>query len=68
MTQISRFIEQYIPIVERVTGDGDEPAAPDGGGGFVDLVLIPLHCLRIHLDVSYRMTIEARRSRRPEHE
>lgn len=58
MTQISRFTEQCIPIAERVTGDGDESAAPNGGGGFADYALVSLHCLRIYLNTSYRMTID----------
>jgi IS5 family transposase len=58
MTQISRFTEQCVLIAERVTGDGDESAAPNGGGGFADSVLVSLHCLRIYLDTSYRMTID----------
>ena len=58
MTQISRFTEKVVPVSERVTGDGDESAAPDGGGGFADYALVSLHCLRIYLDTSYRMTID----------
>ena len=58
MTQISRFTEAVVPVAERVTGDGDESAAPDGGGGFADYALVSLHCLRIYLDTSYRMTID----------
>jgi IS5 family transposase len=58
MTQISRFTEEVVPVVKRVTGDGDESAAPDGGGGFADYALVSLHCLRIYLDTSYRMTID----------
>ena len=58
MTQISRFTEEVVPVAERVTGDGDESAAPDGGGGVADSALISLHCLRIYLDTSYRMTID----------
>jgi len=58
MTQISRFIEAVVPIAQNVTGDGDESAAPKGGGGFADYALVSLHCLRIYLDTSYRMTID----------
>ncbi len=58
MTQISRFTEEVVPVAERVTGDGDESAVPDGGGGFADYALVSLHCLRIYLDTSYRMTID----------
>ena len=58
MTQISRFIGEAVPVAQRVTGDGDESAAADGGGGFADYALVSLHCLRIYLDTSYRMTID----------
>jgi IS5 family transposase len=58
MTRISRFIGEVVPVAQRVTGDGDESAAPDGGGGFADYALVSLHCLRIYLDTSSRMTID----------
>ena len=58
MTQISRFTSEIVPIAQRVTGDRDESAAPEGGGGFADYALVSLHCLRIYLDTSYRMTID----------
>ena len=57
-TLISRFTERCVWIAKRVADDTDEPAAPEGGGGFPDYVMIPLHCLRIYLDTSYRMTID----------
>jgi len=58
MTQISRFIGEVVPVAQSVTGDGDESAAPEGGGGFADYAVVSLHCLRIYLDTSYRMTID----------
>lgn len=58
MTQISRFTERCVLVAQRVTGDGSESAAPNGGGGFADYALVSLHCLRIYLDTSYRMTID----------
>ena len=58
MTQISRFTERCVLVAQRVTGDGSESAAPNGGGGFADYALVSLHCLRIYLDSSYRMTID----------
>ncbi|PSQ66493.1 MAG: IS5/IS1182 family transposase, partial [Halobacteriales archaeon SW_9_67_24] len=58
MTQISRFIGEVMPVAQRVTGDGDESAAPEGGSGFADYAFLSLHCLRIYLDTSYRMTID----------
>ncbi len=58
MSQISHFIGAVVPIAQNATGDGDESAAPKGGGGFADYALVSLHCLRIYLDTSYRMTID----------
>jgi IS5 family transposase len=58
MTQISRFTERCVLVAQRVTGDGSESAAPNGGGGFADYALVSLHCLRIYLDTSYRTTID----------
>ena len=58
MTQISRFIGEVVAVAQRVTGDGGESAATFRGGGFADYALVSLHCLRIYLDSSYRMTID----------
>ena len=58
MTQISRFTDRCVVVAQRVTGDGDESAAPNGGDGFADYAFVSLHCLRIYLDTSYRMTID----------
>ena len=58
MPQISRFTERCVLVAQRVTSDGSESAAPNGGGGFADYALVSLHCLRIYLDSSYRMTID----------
>lgn len=58
MTQISRFIGEVVPVAQSAAGDGDESAAPEGGGGFASYALVSLHCLRIYLDTSYRMTID----------
>lgn len=57
-TQIFRFTERTVFAVKRVADDWDEPAAPEGGGGFTDATMICLHCLRIYLDTTYRMTID----------
>ena len=43
MTQISRFTSEIVPISQRVTGD---------------YALVSLHCLRIYLNTSYRMTVD----------
>jgi IS5 family transposase len=58
MTQISRFIEEVVPVAQSVTGDGGESAAPEEGGGLADYAFVSLHCLRITPDTSYRMTID----------
>lgn len=57
-TQIFRFTERVVFAVKRVADDWDEPAAPEGGGGFTDAAMISIHCLRIYLDTTYRMTID----------
>jgi IS5 family transposase len=57
-TQISRFTDRCVWLANRVADDADEPAAPEGGGGFADHAMISLHCLRIYLNKSYRMTID----------
>jgi len=31
---------------------------PGTGGGFTDAAMISLHCLRIYLNTTYRMTID----------
>lgn len=58
MTQISRFIEDCVSIAQRVTGERGESAAPEAGGGLTDYAYVPLHCLRIYFDTSYRMTMD----------
>jgi len=58
MIQISHFIGEVVPVAQRVTGDGGEPAATVRGGGFADYALVSLYCLRIYLNTSYRMTID----------
>ena len=57
-TTIFRFTERTVWIAKKVVDDADEPAAPEGGGGFADYAMISLHCLRIYLNTSYRMTID----------
>ena len=58
MTQISRFTERCVLVAQRVTDDGDESTASVRGGGFAEYALVSLHCLRIYLGASYRMTID----------
>jgi hypothetical protein len=57
-TLISRFTERVTFAVKRIADDSDEPAAPERGGGFTDAAMISLHCLRIYLNTTYRMTID----------
>ena len=58
MAQIFRFIGEVVPVAQNVTGDGDESAAPEGGGGFANYPLVSLHCLRLYLDTFHRMAID----------
>ena len=55
-TLISRFTERCVWIDKRLCDDTEEPLAPEGGGGFPNYVMI-LHCIRIYLGTTYRMTI-----------
>ena len=55
---ISRFTERCVWLAKRGADGTDDPAAPDGSGGFADYAMIPLYCLRIYLDTSYLMTID----------
>jgi len=57
-TLISRFTERVSFALKRTADDWDEPAAPEGGGGFTDAAMISIHCLRIYLDTTYRMIID----------
>lgn len=57
ITKISRFTEEVVPVAQRVTGDGDESAASEGGG-FTDYALVFPHCLRIFLDTPYQMILD----------
>ena len=58
MIQISRFVKEVVPIVQRATGDGGESVATFRGDGFADYALVSLHCLPIYLSTSYRKTIK----------
>lgn len=58
MTQISRFIEEVVPVAQVVTDDEGESAAPNGNGGFANYALVSLHYLRIYLDAPRRTTID----------
>ena len=41
-----------------VVADPDEPADPEGGGGFAEWAMLTLQALRIELGKSYRQTID----------
>lgn len=40
-----------------VAATPDEHAAPEGGGGFAEWVMLTLYALRIELDKSYRIAV-----------
>ena len=46
--------EKCIELAKRVVGDDDEPAAPDGGGGFGKAVQLATNMLRIGAEETYR--------------
>jgi IS5 family transposase len=58
MNVTTRFTEELASLAKSYSDDGDEPAAPDGGGRFAEHAMITLHGLRIFLDETYEMTID----------
>jgi hypothetical protein len=58
MNVTTRFTEELASLAKSYSDDGDEPAAPEGGGRFAEHAMITLHGLRIFLDETYEMTID----------
>jgi IS5 family transposase len=58
MSNISRFTKKAVTLAKNAVGGRDESAAPEGGGGFADYAVVALHCLRIYLEQSYRVTLD----------
>ncbi len=58
MSKISRFTSKVVQLAKNAVGERDEVAAPEGGGGFAEYAVVSLHCLRVHLEKSYRETLD----------
>lgn len=58
MSEVSCFTTRAVTLAKNAVGDRDESAAPTGGGGFADHALVSLHCLRVHLEKSYRVAFD----------
>ena len=58
MSEVSRFTGRAVTLAKNAVGGRDESAAPNGGGGFADYALVSLHCLRVYLEKSYRVTLD----------
>jgi len=58
MSKISRFTQKAVSLAKNAVGRQGEVAAPEGGGGFADYVVVSLHCLRVYLEKSYRETLD----------
>lgn len=58
MSKISRFTSKVVRLAKNAVGGRGESAAPEGGGGFADYAVVSLHCLRIYLEKSYRVTLD----------
>ncbi|WP_227134348.1 IS5 family transposase [Halorubellus salinus] len=58
MSKISRFTEKAVRLAKNAVGGRGEVAAPEGGGGFADYAVVSLHCLRVYLEKSYRVSVD----------
>ena len=52
------FTRVTVSKIKAVVDNPDEPADPEGGGGFADWAMLTLHALRTELDKSYRVTLD----------
>ncbi|MWV38845.1 IS5 family transposase [Natrialba sp. INN-245] len=59
MTSEIRLLTRVtVANAKSVVDNPDEPADPEGGGGFAEWAMLTLHALRIELDKSYRITVD----------
>jgi len=48
-----------VAKAKSVVSNPDEPADPEGGGGFAELAMLTLHVLRTELNKSYRVAVNS---------
>ncbi len=58
MSKVSRFTGKVVTLAKSAVGGRGESAATLQGGGFADYAVVSLHCLRIHLEKSYREALD----------
>jgi len=57
MSKISRFTKKAVRLAKNAVGGRGEVAALEGGGGFDDYAAVSLHCLRVYVEKSYRVSL-----------
>lgn len=57
-SEIRLFTRVTVAKSKSVVANPDEPADPEGGGGFAEWAMLTLHVLRIELAKSYRVTLD----------
>ena len=53
-TKLARFTARCVALSQKAVGSPKNPPVQKGDGGFSDWVIVGLHCLREHLDHTYR--------------
>mgnify|MGYP000610360892 CR=1 FL=1 len=57
-SEIRLFTRVTVAKSKSVVANPDEPADPEGGGGFAEWAMLTLHALRIELGKSYRVVVD----------
>jgi IS5 family transposase len=52
------FTRNSVTKAKQVVANPDEPADPEGGGGFAEWAMLTLQALRVELGKSYRQTVD----------
>jgi hypothetical protein len=58
ISEFRLFTRNSVAKAKSVVENSDEPADPEGGGGFAEWVMLALQAIRIELGKSYRQTID----------
>ena len=58
ISEFRLFTRECVAKAKSVVANPDEPADPEGGGGFAEWAMLTLQALRIELGKSYRQTID----------
>jgi len=57
-SDLYRFTKRCVRLAKRVVDNPNESASPEGGGRFAEWTMVSLHCLRFHMEKSYRVTLD----------